>query len=289
MFVVPDQVMGKVGPGGHPSAIETGTKFYISNLDYSVSNDDIKELFAEVGDLKKYSIHYDRSGRSKGTAKILYSRRQDALAAVKRYNNVQLDGKPMKIEIVGLNIVAPVAGFPFPNNSFGNMNGFPRRGHEMKYLLCNQLPFRSHIWDSLAQLKVVHLPHCYFVNDYKQKNLDVLDVNRQPKRSAYGLPENKFIFACFNQLYKMDPEIFITWCNILKRVPNSALWLLRFPAAGEMRLRAYAVAQGAQPDHSIFTDVAMKNEHIRRSSLADLCLDTPLLMVFLSYFLNPDI
>lgn len=27
-------------------------------------------------------------------------------------------------------------------------------------------------------------------------------------------------------------------CNILKRVPNSALWLLRFPAAGEMRLRA---------------------------------------------------
>ncbi|CAI9298502.1 unnamed protein product [Lactuca saligna] len=183
-------VMGKVGPGSHPSAIETGMKFYISNLDYSVSNDDIKELFAEAGDLKKYSIHYDRSGRSKGMAMILYSRRQDALAAVKRYNNVQLDGKPMNIEIVGLNIMGPVAGFSFPNNSFGNMNGFPRR------------------------------------------------------------------------------------CNILKCVPNSALWLLRFPAAGEMRLRAYAVAQGAQPDHSIFTDVAMKNQHIRRSSLAYLCLDT---------------
>lgn len=43
------------------------------------------------------------------------------------YNNVELDGKPMNIEIVGLNIVAPVAGFSFPNNSFGNMNGFPRR------------------------------------------------------------------------------------------------------------------------------------------------------------------
>ncbi|KAI3794895.1 hypothetical protein L1987_37536 [Smallanthus sonchifolius] len=124
--------------------------------------------------------------------------------------------------------------------------------------------------------KLVHLPHCYFVNDYKQKNLDVLDPNSQPKRSAYGLPENKFIFGCFNQLYKMDPEIFMTWCNILKRVPNSALWLLRFPAAGEMRLRAYAAAQGVQPDQIIFTDVAMKNEHIRRSSLADLCLDTPL-------------
>ncbi|XP_044499771.1 probable UDP-N-acetylglucosamine--peptide N-acetylglucosaminyltransferase SEC [Mangifera indica] len=124
--------------------------------------------------------------------------------------------------------------------------------------------------------KLVHLPHCYFVNDYKQKNLDVLDPNCEHKRSDYGLPEDKFIFACFNQLYKMDPEIFNTWCNILKRVANSALWLLRFPAAGEMRLRAYAIAQGVQPDQIIFTDVAMKNEHIRRSALADLFLDTPL-------------
>ncbi|KAJ6877247.1 hypothetical protein NC651_030088 [Populus alba x Populus x berolinensis] len=130
----------------------------------------------------------------------------------------------------------------------------------------------SHIYSE----KLVHLPHCYFVNDYKQKNLDVLDPTCQHKRSDYGLPEDKFIFACFNQLYKMDPEIFNTWCNILKRVPNSALWLLRFPAAGEMRLRAYAVAQGVQPDQIIFTDVAMKQEHIRRSALADLFLDTPL-------------
>ncbi|KAJ6291965.1 hypothetical protein OIU76_023954, partial [Salix suchowensis] len=80
----------------------------------------------------------------------------------------------------------------------------------------------SHIYSE----KLVHLPHCYFVNDYKQKNLDVLDPTLQHKRSDYGLPEDKFIFACFNQLYKMDPEIFNTWCNILKRVPNSALWLL---------------------------------------------------------------
>ncbi|KAF5768392.1 putative protein O-GlcNAc transferase [Helianthus annuus] len=145
----------------------------------------------------------------------------------------------------------------------------------IQYLVTDEFvsPTRfAHIYSE----KLVHLPHCYFVNDYKQKNLDVLDPNCQPKRSAYGLPENKFIFGCFNQLYKMDPEIFMTWCNILKRVPNSALWLLRFPAAGEMRLRAYAAAQGVQPDQIIFTDVAMKNEHIRRSSLADLCLDTPL-------------
>ncbi|KAK9288296.1 hypothetical protein L1049_016747 [Liquidambar formosana] len=143
------------------------------------------------------------------------------------------------------------------------------------YLITDEFvsPMRfSHIYSE----KLVHLPHCYFANDYKQKNRDVLDLNCQPKRSDYGLPEDKFIFACFNQLYKMDPDIFNTWCNILKRVPNSAIWLLRFPAAGEMRLRAYAAARGVHPDQIIFTDVAMKNEHIRRSALADLFLDTPL-------------
>ncbi|KAK9735636.1 hypothetical protein RND81_04G216800 [Saponaria officinalis] len=143
------------------------------------------------------------------------------------------------------------------------------------YLVTDEFvsPFRSaHIYSE----KLVHVPHCYFVNDYKQKNRDLLDPNCRPKRSDYGLPEDKFLFACFNQLYKMDPEIFTTWCNILKRVPNSALWLLKFPAAGEARLRAYAAAQGVRPDQIIFTEVAVKNEHIKRSALADLFLDTPL-------------
>ncbi|KAM6597098.1 hypothetical protein CsatA_007622 [Cannabis sativa] len=120
-----DQGAAFSGQAGRASAIETGTKLYISNLEYGVSNEDIKELFSEVGDLKRYSIHYDRSGRSKGTAEVVFSRRGDAVAAVKRYNNVQLDGKPMKIEIVGTNI-ATAAGPPPPatNGSFGNSNGF---------------------------------------------------------------------------------------------------------------------------------------------------------------------
>jgi len=113
--------------GGRASSIETGTKLYISNLDYGVSNEDIKELFSEVGDLKRYVVHYDRSGRSKGTAEVVFSRRQDAMAAIKRYNNVQLDGKPMKLELVGTNIPAPGAGFPSAG-AFGDANIAPRSG-----------------------------------------------------------------------------------------------------------------------------------------------------------------
>uniref|UniRef100_A0A6V7QSZ1 RRM domain-containing protein n=1 Tax=Ananas comosus var. bracteatus TaxID=296719 RepID=A0A6V7QSZ1_ANACO len=115
-------------PVARASAIETGTKLYISNLDYGVSNEDIKELFSEIGDMKRYSIHYDRSGRSKGTAEVVFARRADGLAAVKRYNNVQLDGKPMKIEIVGTNVPAPAAVPQATNGRSGTPNTAPKSG-----------------------------------------------------------------------------------------------------------------------------------------------------------------
>lgn len=103
-----------------------------------------------------------------------------------------------------------------------------------------------------------------------------MDEANLPSRTEVGLPEDRIIYSCSNQLYKYDPETFTTWCNILRRVPNAVLWLLRFPPYGEPRIRAEAAARGIDPGRIIFTDVAAKPLHIRRSGIADVFLDTPL-------------
>lgn len=95
-------------------------------------------------------------------------------------------------------------------------------------------------------------------------------------RQQYNLPEDAVVYCNFNQLYKIDPKTLSVWVSILKRVPNSVLWLLRFPVIGETNIVAKAAQLGLSPDKIIFSNVAAKEEHVRRGQLADICLDTPL-------------
>ncbi|GAA6000119.1 hypothetical protein JCM5350_004281, partial [Sporobolomyces pararoseus] len=145
--------------------------------------------------------------------------------------------------------------------------------------------------------KLIYLPHSYFVTDHKQAWRESDEPRSIPKtpseaESLWAHEEEKrwkmrkeifpdirddtVIFANWNQLYKIDPFIFRIWLSILKRFPNSILWLLRFPAPGEAHLKDTARQWAGEDIASriIFTDVANKNEHIHRGRIADLFLDT---------------
>jgi len=90
----------KGGNAAGGAAQDTGAKLLVSNLHFNVTQQDVKELFAMCGAVKKASVNFDQAGRSKGTAEVIFARRADALTAQQRYNGATLDGMPMRIELV---------------------------------------------------------------------------------------------------------------------------------------------------------------------------------------------
>jgi hypothetical protein len=83
-------------------------------------------------------------------------------------------------------------------------------GAKKTKVLKSQLPCRSSDLRSHCQYILVWSFRVICMG-YFQRNQDVLDPLSSMKRADYGLPEDKFLFACFNQLYKMDADIFSAW------------------------------------------------------------------------------
>jgi predicted O-linked N-acetylglucosamine transferase (SPINDLY family) len=117
--------------------------------------------------------------------------------------------------------------------------------------------------------KVICLPNSYQANDRKR-----LISDRKFSRQELNLPENSFVFACFNNNYKILPTIFASWMRILQSVEGSVLWLLQDNLLCAKNLKDMAKNHGVSEARLIFAERTSVPEHLARHRQADLFLDT---------------
>jgi len=115
--------------------------------------------------------------------------------------------------------------------------------------------------------KIVTLPHSYLVTGFGAST-------QAPSRQEAGLPEAGFVFCCFNNSYKILPDVFDVWMRLLRQTPASVLWLVDDNSSATANLWAEAEKRGVTKDRLIFAPRMDLRSHLARLPLADLFLDT---------------
>ncbi len=151
-----------------------------------------------------------------------------------------------------------------------NYLGFPATmGAEfIDYVLADRvtIPDTDEQWFSE---KVVRLPDCYQPNDRTREA-----GGKGLTRTEAGLPENGFVYCCFNNSFKILPQVFDVWMRLLRENPGSVLWLLADNPDAVANLKREAAQRDVDPVRLVFAPRCGLSEHLARHRLADLFLDT---------------
>jgi predicted O-linked N-acetylglucosamine transferase (SPINDLY family) len=117
--------------------------------------------------------------------------------------------------------------------------------------------------------KIAYIPNSYQANDNQRKI-----STRSFTKAELGLPDNSFVFACFNNNYKITPSTFDSWMRILKHSQKSVLWLLSDNTVAKNNLIKEAALRGIHSSRLVFAERMPLSEHLARHRQADLFLDT---------------
>jgi predicted O-linked N-acetylglucosamine transferase (SPINDLY family) len=115
--------------------------------------------------------------------------------------------------------------------------------------------------------KIIFLPS-YQSND--SKRIHISNVHDR----QYQIPENTFVFCNFNNNYKILPDIFECWMQILSKVQNSILFLFADNEFVIVNLKKYAELSGINSNRLIFGNRTSYAEYLSRYNLCHLFLDT---------------
>jgi len=100
-------------------------------------------------------------------------------------------------------------------------------------------------------------------------------VNTEPcTRASEGLPQRAFVLGCFNNIYKINDEMFSAWMHTLKQTDHTVLWLLDDNPVATASLKAQVLRHGVDEQRVIFASRTSYVHYRQRLRLIDLYLDT---------------
>ena len=173
--------------------------------------------------------------------------------------------------------------FSIKNPASARLGIFARRPapvqiHYLYYPATSGMPFFDYILaDSVVippghehfySEKVLRIEGCYQPNDASRP------LAQATTRSQWGLPEDAVVMANFSQTYKITPQMFSLWCQLLQQDNKRILWLLCKQPHIQQRLRQEANSQGVDPSRIFFTKHLTTQQHLNRIRQADLIVDT---------------
>jgi predicted O-linked N-acetylglucosamine transferase (SPINDLY family) len=117
--------------------------------------------------------------------------------------------------------------------------------------------------------QAARMPFTYYPNDRGRPTPEP-----DTDRAAQGLPADGIVFACFNNPFKITPEVFCVWMELLAALPGSVVWLYEGNPFVAGNLRAACTRAGIDPARLVFAKPAALDAHVARHGCADLFLDT---------------
>ena len=152
-----------------------------------------------------------------------------------------------------------------------NYLGYPGTmgANYIDYIIADQtlIPAKS---NKFYSEKIIYLPNSYQANDRTR-----LISDKEFTKATLGLPEGAFVFACFNNNYKITPYIFDSWMRILNTIEGSVLWLAENHISAVTNLKKEAHSRGIEVNRLIFAkQMPSYADYLGRYRAADLFLDT---------------
>ncbi len=138
---------------------------------------------------------------------------------------------------------------------------------ELDYILCDEYVIPRDMAEAYEPAPL-YIEGVYQANDTKRP------IREGLTRADVGLPDDRFVYCCFANHYKITETVFSLWLTILLKAENSVLWLIADSPESQRNLTHYAASFGIGADRLIFAGRALPADYLARLRLADLYLDT---------------